>query len=447
MRKTLGYLTALGLLAGLSPAAYAAGTPVLTYQDRGGSAVLMVEGMEGSVYGAQIELEVDGSYSQSQVSFTPNEPSVYPQWRAETSGGKTKVIIYLAPERDTPLRGNQIELGELDMGERFSMPGKASLTLLSQGLEPYEEVNGTGGVKNVTVRPSSGGSSQNPGGSSGSDTEDGEETYRVSLGDTEHGSIKVSHSRAEHGTKITVTPIPDRGYELDDLWVTNAKGDAVALKENKNGSFTFTMPRSRVEIFASFHPVESEPDNKPQTPPSYVDVAPDAWYYDAVNYVSQENLMLGVGDNRFGPDGTTTRSMIVTILYRLEGSPRTGGSQFTDVPAGQFYSDAVAWASDNGIVAGYPDGRFGPSDPITREQMAAILYRYAGYKGQDVSAQADLSGYGDAGTISQYALPALGWANRQGLITGTDTNLLLPTGSATRAQVASILMRFCQNVL
>ena len=137
----------------------------------------------------------------------------------------------------------------------------------------------------------------------------------------------------------------------------------------------------------------------------------------------------------------------MTILYRLEGSPAvTGTSAFVDVPAGQWYTDAVNWAAANQIVKGTSATTFAPNDSITREQMAAILYRYAQYKGYDVTASADLSAYTDAAIISSYAVSAMQWAVGEGLINGITDTTLVPGGSATRAQVAAILMRFCENV-
>ncbi|MBM6665676.1 S-layer homology domain-containing protein [Flavonifractor plautii] len=179
----------------------------------------------------------------------------------------------------------------------------------------------------------------------------------------------------------------------------------------------------------------------------FTDVASGSWYYDSVAYVYEQGLMGGTGEGRFSPDLTTSRAMIVTILYRLEGSPAvSGGASFADVTAGQWYSDGVAWASANGIVTGYSNGSFGPDDTITREQMAAILYRHARYKGYDLSAQAALDGYADAAQVSAYAADAMKWAVGSGLITGTSGTTLSPAGSATRAQAAVILARFCQTL-
>ena len=178
----------------------------------------------------------------------------------------------------------------------------------------------------------------------------------------------------------------------------------------------------------------------------FTDVKSGDWFCDSVRYVYENELMSGTGTTTFGPNEKTTRGMIVTILYRLENEPAVSAdSAFSDVEAGQYYANAVAWANQNGIVTGYDDGRFGPNDTITREQMAAILYRYADYKEQDVSAAADLSAFTDAGSVSDYAVQAFEWAVSEGLITGSTDTTLSPAGSALRCEVATILMRFLQQ--
>lgn len=177
-------------------------------------------------------------------------------------------------------------------------------------------------------------------------------------------------------------------------------------------------------------------------PLPFLDVPEGHWSRSAVDYVYRAGLMNGTSATTFSPSATTTRGMIVTILHRMEGSPAAGFSAFSDVTSDAYYSAAVAWAAANGIVKGYEDGSFRPNDAITREQMAAILFRYAQYQGQDVSGQADLSGYTDAGRISAYAVEAMRWANARGLITGTAADTISPSGNATREQVAVILTRF-----
>ncbi|MBR5430518.1 MAG: S-layer homology domain-containing protein [Firmicutes bacterium] len=180
----------------------------------------------------------------------------------------------------------------------------------------------------------------------------------------------------------------------------------------------------------------------------FTDVSADDWFYEPVVYVYNNGLMQGVSKDRFDPQGAVSRAMIVTILYRLDGQPAVSlvneeARSFRDVEKGAWYEAAVNWADVNDIVQGYGNGAFGPYDPITREQFAAILQRYAAYAGLDVSARASLSSYADAGQISAWAEPALSWANKTGLITGKSASVLDPAGTATRAEAAAIFMRFC----
>lgn len=261
----------------------------------------------------------------------------------------------------------------------------------------------------------------------------------------ENGSIKVSDSKAEKGDTVTITVTPDEGYELDKLAVYDEDGDKIDLKDKGDGKFTFEMPKGDVEIDVSFALIEDE-----TVKADFADVAADAWYADAVQYVYENGMMSGTSETTFSPDVTTTRGMIVTILYRLEGSPDLSnenlGYPYADVDANAYYADAVYWARQNGIVSGMSAEQFAPNNAITREQMAAILYRYAQFKGYDVSAKADLSVYTDAAQVSTYATDAMAWANGAQLITGTSQATLTPAGNATRAQVATILMRFCENI-
>lgn len=178
----------------------------------------------------------------------------------------------------------------------------------------------------------------------------------------------------------------------------------------------------------------------------FSDVKEKDWFYDAVQYVYENGMMNGTENTTFSPDTTTARGMIVTILHRMEGTPSATGKGFTDVSDGKYYSGAVAWASANGIVDGYGNGAFGPNDTITREQLATILYRYVQYKGYDTEIIGDVSTFVDGSQVSSYAAEAMNWAVGSGLISGVGDNTLAPKDSATRAQVAVILMRFCQNI-
>lgn len=172
----------------------------------------------------------------------------------------------------------------------------------------------------------------------------------------------------------------------------------------------------------------------------------DDWWFDSIYYVCARGLFQGTSRSTFEPQGTMTRAMVVTVLHRLEGAPEVSAtSPFQDVQAGQWYTTAVNWASANGIVEGYPDGRFGVGDEVTRQQMVVILYRYAKYKGYSLSAAVDLDGYSDAEEIDAWARDAMTWASAKGIIAGTTPTTLAPRGNASRAQVAAVLMRFVEN--
>ena len=335
-----------------------------------------------------------------------------------------------------------------------TVPEKTEITLPTPIREDYEFEGWYDGDKlvkspytvtaDVTLtahwdRISSGGGASHPEAGSTSSSDRYEITKPSKV---ENGSIKVSDSKAEKGDTVTITVTPDEGYELDKLAVYDEDGDKIGLKDKGDGKFTFEMPKSDVEIEVSFALIEDE-----TVKANFADVAADAWYADAVQYVYENGMMSGTSETTFSPDLTTTRGMIVTILYRLENEPTvTGTTAFTDVAADQYYANAVAWAAQNGIVSGIDATTFAPNNAITREQMAAILYRYAQFKGYDVSAKADLSVYTDAAQVSTYATDAMAWANGAQLITGTSQATLTPAGNATRAQVATILMRFCENI-
>lgn len=188
-----------------------------------------------------------------------------------------------------------------------------------------------------------------------------------------------------------------------------------------------------------------DPEAKWENP--FTDVKEGDWFYENVRYVYENNLMVGTSDTMFSPNLDTSRGMIVTILYRLEKEPAVSGSNpFGDVRSGSYYEKAITWAAANKIVAGYGNSKFGPDDPITREQMAAILYRYAKYKGYDVSKAADLSKFTDEGKISTWAITPMKWTVAETLFNGVGENLLSPETHAVRAQVAAIMHRFLETV-
>ncbi len=180
----------------------------------------------------------------------------------------------------------------------------------------------------------------------------------------------------------------------------------------------------------------------------FTDTENDFWWHDGIHYCLEHGLMVGVGDKLFAPNGTTTRAMIVTILWRLEGSPAVDyAMSFADVAEEQWYTEAIRWAQSTGVVLGYSDEAFGPNDNITREQLAAILHRYANGKGIDTAARSDLAQFTDTDEISAWAVENLRWANAAGLVNGRTETTLVPRANATRAEAACMIQRFCENVL
>lgn len=304
----------------------------------------------------------------------------------------------------------------------------ADITVNGQTIKPTESYT-------FKYTHSSGGSS---GGSSS-----GKTTYKVTTSAVNNGGVNASPSNAEKGATITITLSPDKGYKLDKLTVTDGSGNTVSTVKKIDTVYTFTMPASTVNVGVSYVKATETPSKT-----KFNDVSANDWFASAVDYVTGKGMMNGTADNTFSPKANTTRGMVVTVLYRLENQPSTSAASFTDVASGAYYANAVAWANANGIVSGYGSGKFGPNDKVTREQLAAILYRYAQYKKYDVSVGEDTNilSYDDAQSISSYAIPAIQWACGAGVVTGKSGSKLDPKGYATRAEVAAMLMRFCENV-
>ncbi|RHQ68326.1 S-layer homology domain-containing protein [Butyricicoccus sp. AF24-19AC] len=282
-----------------------------------------------------------------------------------------------------------------------------------------------------------------PSSSSSGGSSSGKTTYKVTTSAVNNGGVNASPSSAEKGATITITLSPDKGYKLDKLTVTDGSGKTVSTVKKSDTVYTFTMPASAVKVGVSYVKATETPSET-----KFNDVSANDWFASAVDYVTGKGMMNGTADNTFSPKANTTRGMVVTVLYRLENQPSTSVASFTDVASGAYYANAVAWANANGIVSGYGSGKFGPNDKVTREQLAAILYRYAQYKKYDVSVGEDTNilSYDDAQSISSYAIPAIQWACGAGVVTGKSGSKLDPKGNATRAEVAAMLMRFCENV-
>lgn len=268
-------------------------------------------------------------------------------------------------------------------------------------------------------------------------------TYTVTVPTAENGTITADKATAQEGDTVTLTVRPAEGYVLQSLTATCAAAapGTVPLQEKGEGIYTFAMPAGDVTVTGTFALEEEEEEPWPPFP--FTDVPETMWYYDSVYYVYAHGLMNGTAATLFSPGNPTTRGMLVTILYRMEGNPQGAGwGPFTDVTPGAYYAQPIAWAAWNSIVNGITSTTFAPDRNVTREQMAAILYRYTAWKGWDVSQQGNLFQFTDWQKVQTYARTPLAWAVASGLIQGKENQRLDPGGPATRAEVATILQRF-----
>ncbi|MFR7987148.1 MAG: S-layer homology domain-containing protein [Anaerotignum lactatifermentans] len=286
----------------------------------------------------------------------------------------------------------------------------------------------------------------------------------ITIINPKNGTVSVSDDWADEDQKITLTITPDKGYVVDKIEIVDAEGDKIDAKkvEDEDNEYTFRMANCDVTVTVTFkeegktttedkeETEEADKTEETTTPETvaFSDVSESDWFYKGVSYVVENGMMNGVGENQFAPNAPLTREMLAVVLYNMEKQPEsTSVNPFADVKADMWYTEAIVWANANGIVAGYDDSTFGLGDSITREQLASILYRYAQMKGYDVTEKADLTGYADSAAISGYAVEAMQWANANGIVNGMTATTLAPQGTATRAQVATMLMNFCENVV
>ncbi len=270
-------------------------------------------------------------------------------------------------------------------------------------------------------------------------------SYSISISDTDGGTITISPKTANKDKIVTITAVPDEGYKLDTLSVSDKNGNQIEFTKKTDTEYTFKMPASKVTVNATFSKVIAAP--KPSSM-LLTDVSENAWYYNAVKYVYENGMMQGISDIEFAPTEAMNRAMIVTVLHRLENTPETTSTnQFADVESNQWYTDSVQWAFENDIVNGYSSDRFVPMDNVTREQLAVILYNYTNYKGGNTDIVGDLTAFQDADNTSNWAKNAISWAVSAGLLSGKGDGILDPKGTATRAEVAQILMNYCIKVI
>lgn len=278
----------------------------------------------------------------------------------------------------------------------------------------------------------------------------------ITIINPKNGEVSVSDDWAYEDDKITLTITPDDGYEVDKIEIVDDEGDKIDAKkvEDKDDKYTFRMANCDVTVTVTFKEEgkttedtdkEEDKDDEETTELNFTDVKESDWFFKGVEYVVDKDIMSGVSENEFAPAGKLTRAMLVQMLYNMESRPACDAENaFMDVPVGQWYTDAVIWANDAKIVSGMGEGLFAPNMEITREQMVAMLYNYAKYKGYDVTASADLSKFADNASVSTWAQPAMQWAVAEGYISGMGDSQLAPQGTATRAEIASVIMRFME---
>lgn len=336
--------------------------------------------------------------------------------------GKTVRVLYL--------HNSEVKTAESSVSDAAN----GVVTVTANEFSPYA-------ILSKTKRSSSGGSSSSS------------TTYPITVTKPANGTLTADKSTAAKGTTVTVTAKANDGYTLSGVTVTDKDGKQLTVTDKGSGRYIFTMPDGKVTVAAAFTADEQhsayDTCKKDENCPIYPfnDAKTTAWYHDGVHYCLNNGLMIGTSSNTFTPDGDITRGQIVTILWRQAGSPAASGTAFDDVADSAYYAQAVAWASKNGVVTGYGNGKFGPTDAITREQLAAILYRYAQFKGVDTAnSGVSLDAFDDDASVSTYAHPAMQWSIANKIVTGVTTTTLAPKGMATRAQAAAMLMRFCENI-
>lgn len=278
----------------------------------------------------------------------------------------------------------------------------------------------------------------------------------ITIINPKNGEVSVSDDWAYEDEKITLTITPDKGYVVDKIEIVDDEGDKINAKkvEDKDDKYTFRMANCDVTVTVTFKEEgkttedtdkEEDKDDEETTELNFTDVKESDWFFKGVEYVVDKGIMSGVSENQFDPSGKLTRAMLVQMLYNMESRPACDAENaFMDVPVGQWYTDAVIWANDAKIVSGMGEGLFAPNMEITREQMVAMLYNYAKYRGYDVTASADLSAFADTASVSAWAQPAMQWAVAEGYISGMGDSQLAPQGTATRAEIASVIMRFME---
>lgn len=399
------------LFCGAMSAQAAGNTPKLSYQESGGAYILTLDKGTDKIYGVQLDLELSGEVSE--VSFSSDLPNAYvPPCHVETSGTKTTVSIYLTATGQTPMgTGNPLCLGTLQLGAGVAMPEQGTLTVLDRSSKAN--------VYDVSITASSSGSSSSSG---------GRPQYGVTTGTYQEGSVALSTNQAKAGERVTITVTPNSGYELDALQVLDQNGNVLDLEQQENG-YVFTMPEGAVRVEATFRGIEEE-EQPPAVTIPFVDVAEDHWARDAIAWAYQKGYIKGTEPTAFTPEGNVTREQIWMVLARIQGQ----------TPADM--NEAREWAMSNGVSDGT-----NPTMDVPRQQMVTMFYRYTNLLGYPTDGDAALDQFLDHGSVADYAQEGMAWAVGNGIVFGMTEDTLYPEGTATRAQFAIILQRFCTGIL
>ena len=369
----------------------------------------------------------------------------------------TSLSLPMTSQKEYEYTGKEIQLGlryvdELCMnvsGNKATEVGEYEAIISLKDTQNFEWANGS--KESIKLKWKIVNSNSNENDSQNSSVEDSSEdetiieevkTYTTTIIQSKGGEIKTNNIEVEEGKNQTFRIIPDEGYKIVDVKVDGKSVGAVSKYILKNVKKTHKI----TAVFEEIVQEEPEDTENEESENQFEDVKSEEWYYESVKYATTKGLFKGVSDNEFAPNVTMNRAMLVTVLYRLDGEKETKyKNKFNDLENGAYYEDAVNWATKNKIVSGVSENEFAPSNKITREQLVVMLYRFAKLEGMNVNKEADLTSYEDYNEISEYAKEATAWAVKSGYINGRSETILAPKGTATRAEVATILMRFSEN--
>ncbi len=399
-----------------------------------------------TVYASQFSTYAVG-YENERYNVTVRDDGHGSAGASETAAAMGETITLTAnPDSGYHFKAWQVVSGGVEItNDTFTMPaGDVAVKAVFEEDSGGVPDAGPGEDDPPEEKPSSGSHSggSNKGGAAGENA-----LYEPSVTQPAHGTITISSDRARKGDKVTVTVTPEEGYTVEAVTVAGKDGKAVDVTKNADGTYSFVQPAGKVTVSARLKAAAAAEDAGPAgdggSPfPAYADLDASAWYHDAVQYCLENGLMNGYGDGSFRPNASLTRAMLVQILYNHAGGPAVSGNGgFGDVSANAWYAQAVAWAAENGITQGYGDDLFGPDDPITREQLALMLWRYT----KNPAATNKELHFADADEADGYARDALGWAVEKGILNGFGNGLLDPGGPVARAQAAEMLTNYFEG--